>query len=100
MIGYIEKKNLNCADEERRLDPRRLRRQTAIQKTPDQMAQRAEPAQYRRGQGADQRAVALGERGELVCRIEKFVEGAAAAQDAIENIGSEPAHGEARRFAG
>ena len=67
MIGYIEKKNLRRADEQRGLDPRHLRGQAAIKEQPEEIAQRAEPAQHRGDQNAHQCPVALRERCEFIC---------------------------------
>src|SRR5690349_16392257 len=99
MTGNIEKSNLRCADEQRGLDSRCLSRQATLQKTSEQMPQCAEPAQRHRAQGAGQCAVALRQGCEFCRRIEKLVEGATAAQHAIENIGSKPPHCKSRRFA-
>ena len=64
------------------------------------MAQRAEPAQHRRDQGAHQRAVALGKVGKLRMRravLELLVERPAAAQHAVEDIGGDAPRGKAGR---
>ena len=63
------------------------------------MAQRAEAAQHRRDQRPRQRAVALrqsGKRG-AASALELFVEWAAAAQHAVEDIGGNAPGGEARQ---
>ena len=67
MVGYIEKKNLCRADEQRGLDPRRLGGQAAIKEQPEKTAQRAEPAQHRGDQNTHQCPVALREAHEFAC---------------------------------
>ncbi len=64
------------------------------------MAQRAEPAQHDRDQRAGQRAVAILERGELGRVVEHFVERAAAAQHAVDDVGGDAAHGETGHVVG
>ena len=90
MIGYVEEEDLRGADQERGLDPRRLLRRAVIEKDPDQMAQRAQPAQHRGGESPHQRAVALGQAGKSRMRggaVEHFVERAPAAQHVLDDVG-------------
>ena len=54
VVGHFEKQNLRCADKQRGLDARRLRRRTALEKNSDQMAQGAKPPQHGRDQRAGQ----------------------------------------------
>ena len=98
MIRHVEKKNLRGSDQQRAFDARRLRRQAAIEKEAEHMPQRAEPAQHDADQGAGERAVAILERGEFA--VEQFVERAAAAQHAVDNIGRDPADREAGHLGG
>ena len=101
MVGHFEPQDLRGADEQRGLDPRRIGGQAALEKKAEQMAQRAEPAQHGRDQAAHQRAVAVGERGEAGMRaraVELLVERPVAAQHAVEDVGGDPARGEARRL--
>ena len=53
MVGHVEKQNLRGAEQERGLDPRRLRRQAAFEERPQQMAQacRAAAARCRPARG-------------------------------------------------
>ena len=95
MVGYAEKQDLRGAEEQRGLDPRRLRRRAAIEQQAEQMTQRAEPAQHGGDQRAGERPVALVERGKFARRVEQFVERAAAAQHAIDHVGGDPPDGEA-----
>ena len=85
VVGHFEKQDLRCANEQRGLDARRLRRRTAFEKKPDQMAQGAKPPQHGRDQRAGQGAVALGKAGERsICtgrlRIARRADDAAAAR--------------------
>ena len=103
VIRNIEKENLRRTEEQRGLDARRLRRRSGIEEEADEMAQRAQPAQYACGQRADQRAVALGEPRKRRTRARGFklvVERAAAAKHAVENVGGNAARGEAWRTVG
>ena len=95
VVGHVEKENLGRADQQRGLDPRRLRRRAAIEQEAQQTAQAAEPAQHGGDQRAREGAVALVERGELSGSVEQFVERPAAAQHAIDDIGGDAAGGEA-----
>ncbi len=98
MVGHVEEQNLRRAEEERGLDPRRLRRRTVLEHAGDQMAQRAEPANDGRDQRPRQRAVAVGERGKSrmgAGAVELVVERAAAAQHRLEDIGGDAPGGEA-----
>src|SRR5262249_59210428 len=70
MIGYIEKKNLRRANEQRAFDSGRLRRQTAIKEQPNKMAQRAEAPQHRGNQNTHQGAVARCKSYEFAAGIE------------------------------
>ncbi len=62
MVGHFEKQNLRGADQERGLDPRRLRRQPVLEQRPEQMAQGAEPAQHHGNDRPRQPTVAIGHR--------------------------------------
>jgi hypothetical protein len=100
VVGHVEEENLRRADQERGLDPRRLRRRAALEQETDQMTQRAEPAQHGRDQRTNEGAVALRHAGKIgVCAgaLELVVEGAAAAQHGIEDVGRDAPGGEARR---
>ncbi len=101
MVRHVEKQDLRGAEQERGLDPRRLRRQTTFEKRPKEMAQGAEPAQHGSDQRARQRAVALLQRGKLASvRVEQLIERAAAAQHAFDDVGGDAAHGEAGHVVG
>ena len=100
MVGHIEKQDLRGTDKERGLDPRRFGRKPAAQPVADQPAQRAEPAQHGRDDAADQRPVALGERGEASPRlgcVELLVERPAAHKHRLEELGGDTARGKPRR---
>ncbi len=98
MVGNLQKKNLRGAEEQRRLDERRLRGRTAIEKQRDEMAQRAEPAQHRRDERARKRAVALGQvRQSPDCAPAPssiVIERAVAAQHAVDDVGGDAARRE------
>ena len=66
------------------------------------MAQRAEPPQHRGDQRAHQRAVAVGQRRQRRMRLvlELLVERPLAAQHRLEDVGGDPARGEAGRVSG
>jgi hypothetical protein len=93
MVGHIEKQDLRGAHQQRRLDLRRLARQPAFEMCRKQMAQRAEPPQHARDQGAHQGAVALGQRAKAA-GFELFVERAPAPQHAVDDIGGDAPGGE------
>ena len=69
MVGHVEEKNLRGADQQRGLDPRRLRRRAALEEETEEMAQRAEPAQHGRDQRPRQRAVAVRQAGKAAARV-------------------------------
>ena len=101
VVGHVEPEDLRRADQQRGLDPRRILRDAAVEIEAEQMAQRAEAAQHRRDQPAGEGAVALGQRREPLMRaaaVELIVERAAAPQHAFEDVGGDPARGEALRF--
>ena len=100
MVGHVEKQDLRGAKKKRGLDPRRLRRQAAFEERPKQVAQGAEPAQHRSDQRTGERTVALVQRGELALRVEKLVERAVAADDALDHVGRDAADREAGRVIG
>ena len=60
MVGHFEKQNLRGTDQQRGLDPRRLRRRPLLEKRPEQIAQGAEPAQHDGNDRPRQPAVAIG----------------------------------------
>ena len=65
------------------------------------MPQRPKPAQHGRDQHPRQRAIAVGELGQTrMCRraVELLVKRTAAAQHAIENVGSDAPRGETGGF--
>ena len=102
MIGHVEEKDLRRADQQCDLDARGIARKAALEKFPDQMMQRAEPAQHRRDQLAGERAVALGERHEARMRVtfQLRVERAAPAQHVVEDVGRDAAGGKPWDFRG
>jgi hypothetical protein len=58
------------------------------------MAERAEPPQNRRDKAPHQRTIAIGQRFQTGMRagaVELVVEGAVLVQDAVENVGCDPA---------
>lgn len=61
------------------------------------MTQAAEPAQHGRDQRAHEGAVALVQRRELTRRIEKLVQRATAADDAVDDVGGDDARREPAR---
>ena len=101
MVGHVEPEDLRGADEQDGLAARRVAGKAALEQAAEQMAQRAQPPQYGGGQAPHQRAVAVGERreagmGGLAGKL--LVERQPPAQDAVEDIGGNPAGGEARDF--
>ena len=98
MVGHFEKQNLRRADQERGLDPRRLRRQPLLEKRPKQMAQGAEPAQHDGNDRPRQPAVAIGERrkrrgrGARIGAFEHLVERPVPIEHALDDIGRDPPH--------
>ncbi len=101
MVGHVEPENLRRADQQRRLHPRRVAGNAALEAKAEQVAQGAEPAQDRRGECADERAVAIGQRREPRGGVlELDVERTPAAEHAVEDVGGDPARGEPRRFKG
>ena len=99
MIGNLEPENLCGAEQQRQLDSRRIRGEAAIEEPPEQVPQCPEPAQHRSDQAPHQCAVALGQRSETGGPvIQLLVEGTAAAQHAVEQIGGDRAGGEAGRW--
>ena len=101
VIRHVEPEDLRRAEQQRGLDPRRVGRQAALEQMPEQMPQRAEPAQHRRDQPAHQGAVAIGQRGEIGMRglvVELLVERSSAPQHAVEDVGGDPARREAGRI--
>ena len=76
---------------------------TAVERDADEVAQGSETAQSSRDQHADQRAVAIFERGQSWMHLraaEMVVKRTMLAQHPFENIDGDPAGGEARDFAG
>jgi hypothetical protein len=102
VVGHLEPEDLRGADEQRALDPRRVGRQPALEHAADEMPQGAEPAQHRGDQRAHQRAVAIGQgRQRGMCPLlELLVERPLAAQHRFEDLGGDPARGEAGRVSG
>ena len=101
VIGHFEPKDLRCADQQRGFDPGRVGGKAACEPTTEQMAQRTEPAQYRRHQGAHQRPVAIRQSSKIGMRcaiVELLVERPASAQHAIEDVGGDSARGKAGRI--
>ncbi len=101
MVGHFEPEDLRRAEQQDGFDAWRFGRKTLVEKTADDVAQRAEPPQHRGGEAAHQRAVAVGERGEAGMRGpagELFVERDLPAQHAVENVGGNAPGGEARDF--
>ena len=93
MVRHFEPQDLRGADEQRGFDPRCVGGKAAFKPTTEQMAQRPEPAQHRRHQGAYQRAVAIRQRSKVRVRraiVELLVERPAAAQHAVEDVGGDP----------
>ena len=96
VVRHFEPKNLRGADQQRGFDPRRVGGKAACEPTTEQMAQRAEPAQYRRHQGAHQRPVAIRQSSKIGMRcaiVELLVERPASAQHAVEDVGGDSARG-------
>ena len=91
MVGDLQKEDLRCAKEQRCLHERRLRGRTPFQKKRDEMAQRAEPAQHRRGERPRERAVALGKRGKAegsgTGAVQHPIERTAPTQHAVDDVG-------------
>ena len=90
VVGHIEEQDLRRADQQHDLDPWRLLGQPAFEKQPDQMAQRAEPAQRGRDQRTGERPIAVGEAGKPgigAGAIELLIERAMLPQHAVKNIG-------------
>ena len=80
---------------------RRVGGKALVEKAAEQMAQGAEPPQHGGGQPAHQRAVAVGERGEAGMGAfagQLLVERDAPPQHAVEDVGGDPAGGEAGDF--
>ncbi len=103
MVGHLEPENLRGAEQQCGLHPRRVGGKAALEHAAEQMAQRAEPAQHRRHQLAHQRAVAVGERGEVAMRrrvVELLVERPAAAQHPVEDVGGDAARRQPGRLSG
>jgi hypothetical protein len=102
VIRHIEKKYLGRSDEQRSLDARRLRGQAFLETEADEVAQRTQPAQRRRGERPDERTVAPRQfRKRRACGgFEFVVEGAAAAKHAVEDVGRDTAGGETRHIVG
>ncbi len=98
VIGHFEKKNLRGAHEQRGFDARRVLGQAASEKTIEQRADAAEPAQGGRHDHAHQRAVALGERVETRKggMVESAVERPVAVQHFDQRLRREAAGGKAR----
>ena len=97
VVGHIEEQDLRCADQQHDLDPSRLRGQPAFEKQPDQMAQRAEPAQRGRDQRAGERPIAVGKAGKPgigAGAVELLIERAMLPQHGVENVGGNAPGGE------
>ncbi len=101
VVGGFEPQDLRGADEQDGFDPRRVGGK--LEPVAEEMAQRTEPAQHHRHQGAHQRAVAMRKRCEIRVRrpiVKLFVERAVAAQHAVEDVDRDPPRGEAGRLSG
>src|SRR5262249_42001698 len=101
MVWHIEPEDLDSADAQRGLDPRRTGRDTAIAMEAEQMAPRATPSQYRRDQPARQRAAAFGQRSEALVRtaaVKLVVERPAAPGHTFNYLSCDPACRKALRF--
>ena len=97
MVGDIEKQNLRRANEQRGFHPRHLLRQAAFETKPDEMAERAEPAQHGGHQRPGERAIAVREGCESGIGLgvfELLIERAAPPQYAIDNVRRYAADGE------
>ena len=95
VIGHIEPKDLRCPEQECGLDARRVGRQAAVEINPQQVAQRAEPAQNGGHEPADQRAVTFVDGcQELVAKL--LIERPPSSQHAVEHVGGNAASSEAR----
>ena len=98
MVGHFEKQNLRRADQERDLDPRRLRRQPLLEQRAEQMPQGAEPAQHHGNDRPRQPAVAIGQRRQRRGRsarigaFEHLVERPVPIEHALDDIGRDAAH--------
>ncbi len=98
VVGHIEKQDLRGANQQHDFDPSCLRRQAAIEKKPDQMAQRAQPAQRGRSQRADERPIAIGETGKpgiAAGAIELLIERTMLPQHGVKNVGRNTPGGKA-----
>ena len=101
VVGHFEPEDLHRADQQDGLDARGIAGETLVEIAGEQMAQGAEPAQRGGGEPAHQRAVALGQRREArvgALAGELLVERDAPPQHAVENVGGDPAGGEAGDF--
>ena len=99
MVGHFEPEDLRGAEQQDGFDARCFRRKSLVEKTADNVPQRAEPAHHRGGEAPHQRAVAVGERRQAGMRGpagELFVERDLPPQYAVENIGGNAPGGEAR----
>jgi hypothetical protein len=76
-----------------------LRRYAAFKKAPEQMAQRAKPAQHDSNQCPGERAIAILETREFARTVDELVERTLVAQNAVENVRRSPARGQACHFA-
>jgi hypothetical protein len=70
----------------------------ALEEFADDVPQRADAAQHRRGEHAHQPAVAVGERRQAGMRLELEVERALAPQHIVEDVGGDAAGGETGHF--
>ena len=100
VVRHFEPEDLCGADQQGDFDPGCVGGKAAREPAAEEMAQRTEPAQRRRHQGAHQRPVAIRQGGKLRMRravLELLVERPAAAQDAVEDIGGDAPRGKAGR---
>jgi len=95
VIGHVKKKDLGCADQERALDARRIRRESAFEHRREQMPQCAQSPEHSRNHAAHERAIAFGEFAQRGLILKLFVERTFTMQYAFENIRGDAADGEA-----
>jgi hypothetical protein len=101
VIRHFEPKDLRGADQQRGFDPGCVGGKAPCKPTTEQMTQRTETAQYRRHQGAYQRPVPIRQSSKIGMRcaiFELLIQGPAAAQHAIEDLGGDSARGKAGRI--
>ncbi len=101
MVGHFEPENLRGADQQNGFRARRFGGKAFLEKSAEQLPQRAEPPQHGSNEAAHQRAVAIGEPGQTgmdSLARELLVERDLSPQDAVKDVGGDPSGGEAGDF--